>query len=432
MIPKKKGKKKMKKKLLLVIILLTVLFMLSGCMMLMSGSGLESMFGSKEQEIQNTSAQLPQSADTVTISRAEYERYAKFSELADLYDAAMEYFYMDPDPDQLIEYAEKGLMAGLDDPYSYYYSPEEFAEMWEEDEGNYVGIGVMIQADYQTEKCTITRVFKGSPAEEVGVQRGDILYRVGEDLYVTAENLSEAVSIMRGEPDTAVDVTFIRNEEEITFNIVRREVQTNQIESTMLEPGIGYIAMYQFAGEAEKEFESALNELITEGAESLIIDLRDNPGGWVEQARCIGDLFMDKGELCYLVYRDGYEEHPYTTTEGKTDIKLTMLVNENTASSSEILTGALKECADATVVGTNTFGKGIVQNVQYIGTSGAGFQITVAEYFTPKGTKVHKIGIEPDIVCERPEDDHSTYDFADLENDVQLMKALEVAREKLK
>ena len=419
--------------------LLAVIVLLSGCMSMMSGSALEAMFGTGNHSIQSDTGKVPSAGDTVTVSREEYERYKsgyerleKFSELADLYDAAETEFYWDPDEEKMVEFAAKGLMAGLDDPYSFYYNPEEFAQLWEEDEGNYVGIGVMILSDANLQTCTITRVFKGSPAEEAGVQRGDLLYRVEDDLYVTPENLTEAVNIMRGEPGTAVNVTFIRNGEEITFNIVRKQISVNQIEYTMLDSSIGYIAMYQFAGEAEKEFEAALKDLTTQGAKGLIIDLRDNTGGWVEQARVIGDLFMDKGDLCYLVYRDGTEDHIYRTTDGKTDIPLTILVNENTASSSEILTGALRDAADATVVGTKTFGKGIVQSVLPVGNNGAGFQMTVAEYFSPKGNKVHQEGIIPDVIAERPEDDNGTYDFADLEKDVQLQRALEVAKDKLK
>ncbi len=426
----------MKKKVLLAVTLAAVLMLLSGCMSLY-GNAIESMFGvaSDNSEQFTQTSGISSGADTVTVSKTDYdfyknqyERLSKFSELADLYDIAEDYFYWEPDDSKMLEYAAKGLMAGLDDPYSFYYSSEEYDQLWADDEGNYVGIGVMIQSD----TCTISRVFKGGPAEEAGVLRGDVLYRVGEDLYVTAETLSEAISIMRGEPDTFVDVTFLRDGEEITFTIQRREVVVNQIESTMLDDKVGYIAMYQFAGEAEKEFEEALNSVVSQGAESLIIDLRDNGGGWVEQARYIGDLFMDKGELCYLVYRDGTEDHLYRTYDGKTDILITILVNENTASSSEILTGALRDCANATVVGTKSFGKGIVQNVDTVGSNGAGYQITIAEYFTPKGNKVHKLGIEPDVVVELPEGDSGSYDFADLEHDVQLIKALEVARDKMK
>lgn len=423
----------MKKKILLTVTLLTVLFLVSGCMMV-TGSKLESMFGTGKNANSSTNTVNPSAEGTVTITKEEYDylnSLTKFSELEEIYETVQEYFYFETDTKKMLEYAAKGLMAGMDDPYSFYYSPEEYAQMQEDDEGKYVGIGVLILTDNKTGVCTISRVFKGSPAEEAGVMRGDILYKVGEDLLVTSETINEAVSIMRGEPGTKVDVTFLRNDEEITFNVERREVQTNQVESTMLEPGIGYIAMYQFAGEAEKEFASALDELLSQDAKSLIIDLRDNTGGWVEQARIIADLFMDKGELCYLVDKDGNEEHSYLTYDGKTEIPITILVNEMTASSSEILTGALRDCANATVVGTKTFGKGIVQAVLDVGNSGAGFQLTILEYFTPKGNKVHEIGITPDVVIERPEDDSGTYDFADLNKDIQLKKALEVAKEKL-
>ena len=426
----------MKKKILLTLSLLAVMCLLSGCMAI-SGSRLESMFGtggaSTVQAGNAAAGTAANTGDTVTISKAEYERLARFKDLAELYDACEIAFFREPDTDQMLEYAARGLMAGLGDPYSYYYSPEEYAQMWEDDTGEYVGIGVMILSYVKEGYCVITRVFQGGPAEAAGVQRGDILYRVGEDLYVTPENLTEAVKIMRGEEGTDVDVTFLRNEEEITFTITRKAVKVNEVDSTLLEDGIGMIALYEFSGEAEVEFENALNALLKQGIKGLIIDLRDNSGGWVDQARYIGDLFMDKGEVCYLVYRDGEEEHRYyRTTDGKADVQLVILVNENSASSSEILTGALRDCADATVVGTNSFGKGIIQEVMPIGNNGAGFQLTIAEYMTPKGNKVHEVGIKPDVEVERAEGDEKNYEFADVEHDIQLKTALEVMREKLK
>ena len=425
----------MKKKLLLIAVLALCMCLLTGCVgsefFGLRSPWLESLFGEDTEEAE-APAETAQS-DTVTISREEYEQYQQFNELIDLIDFAESAFYKDTDREKMLQYAAKGLMAGLEDPYSFYYTPEEWESMWEDDEGEYEGIGVLINANYKTGICTIIRVFKGSPAEESGVQRGDILYKVGEDLYVTAETLQDAVDIMRGEAGTAVDVTFIRGDEEITKNIMRRKVNVNQVESTMLDKNIGYIALYQFAGEAEKEFETAMRKLVTSGAKGLIIDLRDNPGGWVEQARYIADLFMDKGELCYLVYKDGYEDHTeYLTRDGKVNMKLVVLMNENSASSSEILAGALRDCADATIVGTVSFGKGIVQAVTDIGDKGAGFQMTVASYRTPKGTEVHEVGIIPDVEVTLPEGDNGMYDFADLEKDVQLQKALEAMQEKLK
>ena len=426
----------MKKRLMLAGSLLMIMMLLCSCAF-MPESKLEALFRPSEDSVITSGdlSSVPEDntgGDTVTISREEYEKYQKFSEVYSLFDAANMNFYQETDQDKMIEYAARGVLAGLDDPYTFYYDPEEFEEMWEDDEGNYVGIGVLISSNMDTQVCTISRVFAGSPAEEVGVQRGDILYKVGDDLFVTATNLQEAVDIMRGVPGTDVDVTFLRDGEEITFTITRKEINVNQIESKMLDNEVGYIALYQFAGNCHKEFETALNQLMAQGAKGIIMDLRDNPGGWVDQAQYIADLFMDEGELCYLVYRDGIEHHEdYPTKDGKVDVAVTILINENSASSSEILTGALRDCAGASVVGVKSFGKGIIQGVYPVGNKGAGFQMTIAQYYTPSGDAVHKLGITPEYIVELPEGDNGMYDFADTEKDIQLKKALEVTKEKL-
>ncbi|QUA53869.1 S41 family peptidase [Aristaeella lactis] len=418
----------MKKKRLFVLTILILALTLSSCSVI-PASTLEAMFRTDEYTPSSLSSMQ---GDTVMISREEYEKYKQFSEMFDIFDAANESFYVETNKEQMIEYATRGLMAGLDDPYSFYYSPKEYEELWEEDEGKYVGIGVMIQANMETQECTIIRVFEGGPAQEAGVRRGDILYRVGEDLYVNATNLQDAVDIMRGEPETNVDVTFLRDNEEITFTITRRQVNVNQVESQMLDRRTGYIALYEFAGHCDEEFEKALNTLVSQGAEGIIIDLRDNSGGWVDQARYIADLFMDEGELCYLKYRDE-EKHgdEYKTKDGKVDVKLVILINEHSASSSEILTGALRDCAGAVTVGVKSYGKGIIQGVFPVGNKGAGYQMTIAQYFTPGGSAVHKVGITPDYEVPLPEGDNGTYEFADRKNDVQLIKAIEVMDELL-
>lgn len=418
----------MKKKCLFVLTILILALTLSSCSVI-PASTLEAMFRTDEYTASSLSSMQ---GDTVMISREEYEKYKQFSEMFDIFDAANESFYVETNKEQMIEYATRGLMAGLDDPYSFYYSPKEYEELWEEDEGKYVGIGVMIQANMETQECTIIRVFEGGPAQEAGVRRGDILYRVGEDLYVNATNLQDAVDIMRGEPETNVDVTFLRDNEEITFTITRRQVNVNQVESQMLDRRTGYIALYEFAGHCDEEFEKALNTLVSQGAEGIIIDLRDNSGGWVDQARYIADLFMDEGELCYLKYRDE-EKHgdEYKTKDGKVDVKLVILINEHSASSSEILTGALRDCAGAVTVGVKSYGKGIIQGVFPVGNKGAGYQMTIAQYFTPGGSAVHKVGITPDYEVPLPEGDNGTYEFADRKNDVQLIKAIEVMDELL-
>ena len=219
----------MNNKLKLIILLTLTVCVLGSCTFIPDGK-LDSLYENKQESFivsGDLSGDKDQSNDTVTISRDEYEKYQKFAEMYDIFNFANENYYQDIDSDRLVEYATRGLMAGLDDPYSYYYNPTEFKEMWEDDEGNYPGIGVMISSNPETQVCTISRVFKGSPAEEVGVHRGDILYRVGDDLYVNTSNLQEAVDIMRGEPGTDVDVTFLRNGEEITFTITRRVINVN-------------------------------------------------------------------------------------------------------------------------------------------------------------------------------------------------------------
>lgn len=421
----------MKKKTILVFTLILCAAVLCSCAMLPVAT-LDSMFrpDSSASVSSGYSAVDNSDGDTVTISREEYETLMKFSEAASIYEFLNENYYEEPDADQLIEYASRGVLAGLEDPYSFYYNKEEYDEMIEEDEGTYVGIGVLISSNTATQICTISRVFKNGPAEEAGVHRGDILYRVGEDLFVTAANLQEAVDIMRGEAGTDVDVTFLRNGEEITFTITRRQVSVNRIESTMLDSKTGYIALYEFAGECEKEFESTLNELIGKGAEAIVIDLRDNPGGWVEQARYIADLFMDEGSICSLVYRDGIKRtDEFKTRNGKVDVRLAVIVNENSASSSEILAGALRECAGAKIVGVKSYGKGIIQQFFPAGENGSVFQMTIAQYYTPNGEKVHKEGITPEYEVALPEGDNGMYEFADLEQDIQLKKAYEVVQE---
>ena len=419
----------MKKRIMLAVCLALTVCLLSGCAMV-SYMGLRGL--SSQLNGGSTGAALSETGDTVTLPREQYERYKQFDELLDLMDAVNGYYYQEPDTGKMLQGASAGLLAGLEDPYTFYYTPEAWTKMWEDDEGEYAGVGILISANYATNLCTISRVFKNSPAEAAGVLRGDILYRVGEDLYVTAENLQDAVDIMRGTPGTDVEVTFLRNGDEITFTLTRANITVNQVESKMLDGDIGLIALYEFAGKGDEEFETALKDLTDRGAKGLIIDLRDNPGGWVDAAQHIADLFMDAGDACYLVYRDGEEDHCYPTKDGKIEIPLVVLVNEYSASASEILTGALRDRANATVVGVNTYGKGIVQAVLPVGQEGAGFQLTIAEYFTPNGNAVHKVGVAPDVEIPLEEGDNGGYDFADTEKDPQLRKAIQVMEEKLK
>ncbi len=413
----------MKKKLLVLISLLLTACLLAGCAYL-PVEGLAALHTS----MQNATVQ--DNGETVTIPKAQYERYKQFDTLLDIIDLADANFYEEIDVDSMLEGAAAGLLSGLQDPYTFYYTPEDYEALWEDDEGDYAGVGIQISASYLTGICTISRVFDNGPAREAGVLKGDILYRVGEDLYVDAYNLQDAVDIMRGTPGTDVEVTFLRNGEELIFTLTRAHITVNRVEAGMLTEDVGYIILYEFAGDCATQFAAKVEELVKQGAKGLIVDLRDNPGGWVNDAESIADLFLDEGIVCYLEYKDGSREY-YRTTNGKTELPLVILVNENSASSSEILTGCLKDRANATVVGVQSYGKGIVQIVTPIGSDGAGLQMTVAQYYTPNGNAVHKIGITPDVEVKLPEGDTGMYEFGDL-HDVQLRRALEVMHEKLK
>lgn len=410
----------MRKRFFLMLTLALTVCLLCGCAYLPL-SGMENMLPGKNE------AQVTDNGDTVTISKEQYEKYQQFDKLLEIMGIVGDNYYQDVETDDLLEGAAQGLLYGVGDPYTFYYTAEDFAEMWEEDEGEYAGIGIQISASYLTNICTVSRVFDNGPAHEAGVLKGDILYKV-EDMYVDAYNLQDAVDIMRGIPGTDVNVVFLRGGEELSFTLTRAKISVNRVESTMLEDGIGYIYLYDFAGDCAVKFEAALNDLVDRGAKGIIIDLRDNPGGWTADAESIADLFMDKGVIYYLEYRDGQREYAYSKN-GKTDVQLVVLMNQYSASSSEILCGALKDRAGATVVGVQSYGKGIVQAV--VGLSDqSGMQVTIAQYFTPNGNKVHQVGITPDVEVQLPEGDIGMYQFGDL-SDPQLSRALEIMQEKL-
>lgn len=391
-----------------------VLVLLTGCAMLAGQAKMES-------------SPSP-SGDTVTVSKEEYDRLQRYKELDELLKTVEQYYYQEPNIDALVENAERGLLYGLEDPYSFYYSPEEYKELWEEDEGAYAGIGIQISANYETLRCTVTRVFKNSPAQAAGVHKGDVLQLVN-DLQVDAYNLQDAVDIMRGTVGETVDVVMLRGEESITFTIPRANVQVNRVESAMVEGNIGVVSLFEFAGDCRTAFMSAVDTLVKGGAKGLIVDLRDNPGGWVDDAVAIADMFLPEGTVYYAEYRSGEREYAYSK-EGVLDIPLVVMMNENSASASEVLAGALQDRGAATIVGVTSYGKGVIQYVLPVGSNGAGMQLTVAQYFTPNGNKVHKTGISPNVEAKLPEGDNGMYEIGDM-SDPQLSKAVEVLKEKM-
>ncbi len=366
---------------------------------------------------------LPASGtDTVTIPRELYEQYRKMDTLMEILDVVEANYYEEIDESSLFDGAAAGLLDSLGDPYTFYYTAESFASYMEHQQGNYAGIGIQISTSYVTRTSTISRVFAGSPAEAAGVQRGDVLYQV-EDLMVTPETIQDAVTIMRGTPGTTVHVTFLRGDEKLELTVGRAQISINRVESCMLTSQIGYIRLWEFMGDCANQFKEAYDGLKAQGMEGLILDLRDNPGGLLNDALAIGDLFLDSGVLTYIEYRNGQKQY-YRTSEGAEDLPICVIVNENSASCSELLTGALRDRLGTRVVGVTSYGKGVVQHLLQVDAEGAAMQLTVAQYFTPSGFAVHKVGIEPDVVIGLPEGDNGMYKLGDLA-DPQLQAALD-------
>lgn len=368
--------------------------------------------------------------ETVTISAEEYERLKRYEKLDNVMQYIDMWYYEEPDEQKLMEGAIQGMLYAVEDPYTFYYNPEDWKTLWEDDEGEYAGIGLNLLGSYLDYTVTIIRVFKDTPAQAAGVRKGDMLVRV-EDIEVDAYSMQEAVDLMRGKVGEEVEIEVLRDGEYLTFTMPRAIIHVNRVESMMLENNVGYIALYEFAGDCQEEVGAALAQLRSEGAKSLIIDLRDNPGGWVDGAVEIADLFLDEEMLAYSMNRYGTKE-PMQTKEGKDDIPLVFLVNENSASSSEILSGGLHDLGRAAIVGTKTFGKGVIQSVIPLDSpvpenSGDGFQMTIAQYYFPSGQAIHKVGIEPDVLVEMPEEMKSTYfELGDMA-DPQLKAAWEEA-----
>jgi carboxyl-terminal processing protease len=370
--------------------------------------------------------------NTVTISKDEYESLKRKIDALSKYELVEEarqyiekFYYKEPDEQAMLDGAVQGLLHGTNDAYTFYYPEEAWKTMWEENEGKYAGIGVQMLGSWRDSSVTIVRVFKDTPAEKAGLRKGDVFYKV-EDIEVTTSTMQDAVNTMRGKPGEKVTVEVLRDGDILTFELTKAAINVNNVEYAMLDNDIGLIAIYDFAGDADKEFKKALDDMMQKGAKSLILDIRDNPGGWVELGVNIADVFLDKELLFYTEDRQGHQQKTYTN-KGKIDIPLVLLVNGNSASTSEILAGALKDYNRAKIVGTNTFGKGIIQNVVQMSDGKSGMQFTVAQYFTPKGHKVHELGIAPHIEIELPEEEKNAFfDFGSL-NDDQLKRAYDEA-----
>lgn len=333
-------------------------------------------------------------------------------------------YYKEVDDTTLMEGAIKGMFESLGDPYSAYFTPEEFNSYMELVSGEYDGIGVVVTQDENGGTYVIAPT-KGTPADEAGILTGDRIIKVdGEDVSTLGSD--EVVRRVKGPADTSVNITIARGEEILDFTLTRKSIVAETIESKVIG-NKGYIMITEFTNHTAKEFKEQLDGLMNQNITGLVIDLRGNPGGSVPEAVAIADRLLGETTIVYTVDKDG-ERIEYNSDETlQVDIPLAVLVDGGSASSSEILAGALQDTGVGTLVGTKTFGKGIVQEIRGL-KDGGGFKVTNSEYFTPNGRSIHGVGLEPDVLIE-PNEFMLNNPFND-EEDVQLQKALEVLNTK--
>ncbi|NLY66761.1 MAG: S41 family peptidase [Tissierellia bacterium] len=355
--------------------------------------------------------------------------YMKYSKVVELENYIKKYFLGDVDEEKMMDGLIKGMFQSLDDPYSVYMNPDEFKSFTEQNEGVYGGVGIIVTPG-DDNLITIVSPIEGTPGERAGLKTGDKIVKVDGEEF-TADRMDEAVKKMKGEPNTSVTITILRTDKEgnkkyIDVEIVREEIRLITVKSDILEDNIGYIKITSFDELTYDDFKKHLNELMDKNISGLILDLRNNPGGLLDICVDIADEFLGKAVVVYTQTKDGKKQYEYSDRKA-INLPLIVLVNEGSASASEILAGAIKDHGRGLLIGNKTFGKGIVQRIRSL-TDGSGFKLTVSEYFTPKGTSIHGIGIEPDITVDLPED-IMEIGPENLQEDTQLQRAIEEMKE---
>lgn len=331
------------------------------------------------------------------------------------------------DDEALIEGAIKGYVSALGDPYTTYYTKEEMDELMEETTGNYVGIGIYMTLDLENNAIYVVKPMEGSPAEEAGIQAGDLITKVDGKEY-SGEELDQASNAIKGEEGTTVKLEILRDGETQELEVERRKIVVSHIVEKKFD-NIGYLLIEDFDGGCAKEFEEKYKELESQGIDRLIIDLRNNGGGVVDEAVSIADMLLDKDDTI-LITKDKKGNEEITKSEHNPTITMPVVVLTNgySASASEILVGALQDNERATIVGTKTYGKGVIQEVDRL-NDGSGLKITIEEYYTPNKNEINKVGIEPDEEIDLSDEVKEQGTYTD-EEDNQLQKAIEIIKEK--
>jgi peptidase, S41 family len=360
-----------------------------------------------------------------TSRRSDKLDYEKIEEKTSYLQSIIdEYFLFDEDMTKVEDGIYAGMMNGLGDPYTVYYTKEEYKALNEDTEGKYSGIGAVVSQNPNTKIITIVNVFDNSPAKESGLQVGDIIYKIdGEEVAGTDMDILVKTKI-RGEEGTSFKMTVLRGDErkEVELELTRRSIEVQTVVGKMLDDNIGYIAVSQFDAVTSDQFENSIEELKSQGMTKLIVDLRGNPGGLLDQVVSMLDYILPEGVVLYT--EDKYGNGDVYESDGINELKIPMvvLVNENSASASEVFTATFRDFNWGTIVGKTTFGKGIVQNVLPLG-DGTAVKITTQHYYPPSGYDLHKVGIKPDVEVNLNEGA-----VIGSESDNQLSTAIEILK----
>lgn len=335
------------------------------------------------------------------------------------------YYYFDTDEAAREEAIYDGIMDGLGDPYSVYYTAEEFADLMETNSGEYYGVGAVVTQSADM-TISVVRPIPGSPAEEAGIMAEDIIVQV-DDMEIVDQELSLVVEKIRGADGTSAYIKVYRPSisDYLEFDVERRLVENVSVYYEMLDNNIGYVQVQQFYDNTADEFIDAIENLESQGADSLIVDMRDNPGGLLSAVVDMCSYIIDDGTILTTKDKNGSVIEKYDdNNKHSLDMPMVVLINGNSASAAEVFSGAMKDTGKAVLVGTTSFGKGIVQSVIPL-SDGTAIKLTIAKYFTPAGNDIHELGIEPDYVVELPDGKQNAVNL-ERENDTQLQKAVEI------
>lgn len=378
-----------------------------------------------------TAALVGDGEATRLVSQDDYEALERYRRLEEVYDTLIQDYYVPLDEETLVTGAVRGMMEAVEDPYTFYYTTEEMAKSNELTEGVYHGVGMVVQLT-EDGYIEIVRVYEDSPAEKAGLLAGDYLVGV-EDAPVSGENaktLNEAVQRIQGEDGTDVRLTVLRDGDEIELVATRAAVNVSYVDYSLIGADIGYLNISQFTGDDVTGFEEAVAAFQSANVSGVVIDLRNNPGGLLDDVVTIADQVLPEGLVTYIEDRHGNRQEKRSDAE-YWDVPMVVLVNGASASASELFSAAMQDYDRATVVGTQTFGKGIVQNLITFAEDGAGMQLTTASYFSPTGRSIHKTGVEPDVVVELEEGAVISTVNPDPDRDNQLAVALEELQKRI-